>query len=137
MPTRVRIVYSRFPTIPATATAATAQAVATAAKAIEANVHEKMRAPKSGRTYLIGGKTHTASAPGEAPAVLTGELIGSVVAEQKSALTWIVPAEGEGAFWEFGLRGLPARPYFRPAVDEESAGFAAGVGAAIKVVEHG
>lgn len=37
------------------------------------------KGPKSGRTYARGGKTHQASAPGEAPATDTGELISKIV----------------------------------------------------------
>lgn len=41
-----------------------------------------MVAPKSGRTYKRGGKTHTASAPGEAPAVDTGLMVQNIFAEK-------------------------------------------------------
>lgn len=40
----------------------------------------KMREPKSGRIYIIGRRFHRASAPGEAPAILTGETYRSLQA---------------------------------------------------------
>jgi hypothetical protein len=38
----------------------------------------KMKEPKHGKTYIIDGKAHTASAPNEAPAILSGALFKSV-----------------------------------------------------------
>ena len=38
----------------------------------------KMREPKTGELYRINGKLHRASAPGEAPADVTGQLFKSV-----------------------------------------------------------
>jgi hypothetical protein len=39
---------------------------------------ELMQMPKSGRTYKRGSKSHQASAPGEAPAIDTGNLVNSI-----------------------------------------------------------
>lgn len=41
-------------------------------------IKQEMRKSKRGRTYIINGKTHIASRPGESPAILKGELIDSV-----------------------------------------------------------
>lgn len=97
------------------------QAVHKAAVEIRQDVHESMEEPKHGNVYLIGGKSHQASAPGEAPAVLTADLINSVKEEQVDATTWDIPAEGQEGqqMWEFGIRGPDsARPYLRPAADK-------------------
>jgi len=39
---------------------------------------EGMHKPKHGRTYIINGKKHTASAGGESPAIISGALENSV-----------------------------------------------------------
>lgn len=130
-PSRVIVVFNRIPQIAPHVDRELAAEVEKAAKAIEENVHRKMEEPKTGRTYIIGGKLHQASAEGEAPAILSKDLYNSIVAQKVRELEWIVPAEGIQAWWEFGLRGYAARPYFRPAVAEEQPNFAPGVRAAI------
>jgi hypothetical protein len=47
---------------------------------IEADIKSDMTAPKHGRTYTRKGTTHTASAPGEAPAVDRGTLVNATQA---------------------------------------------------------
>jgi hypothetical protein len=113
-----------------------AKHIAETAGNIEQRVKDKMREPKTGRVYIIGGKVHQASAPGEAPAIFSGELINSIEPYEESQLTWIVPSSGIQAWWEFGLRGYAARPYFRPAVAEESERFNKGCKDAVKAAER-
>ena len=90
--------------------------------------------PKSGKQYRRGGKTHTASAPGEPPAVDTGLLAANTVMRQhpKGVVVGVpqtaekVPpsAKGSGgrprieyaARLETGAGRVKARPYFRPAI---------------------
>jgi phage gpG-like protein len=45
---------------------------------VEASIKQEMTAPKHGRTYRRRGRTHTASARGEAPAVESGALVNSI-----------------------------------------------------------
>jgi len=132
----IRLVFNHIPHVTPLVRKALARQVAQSAKNIETHVHDRMREPKHGKTYTIGGKQHTASAPGEAPAVLTGELIESVEEYAESELTHIVPSTGIQAWWEYGLRGLPARPCFRPAVGAEEPEFTAGCEAAVRLSEH-
>jgi len=97
-----------------------AKTVHEAAVSIREDIWEQMQAPKHGIVYHIEGRDHQASAPGEAPAVLTADLINSVREEQVDKTTWDIPAEGQEGqqMWEYGMRG-PAteRPYLRPAAD--------------------
>ena len=77
------------------------------------------RGTKSGVTYEKKSpkRTHTASAPGEAPATDTGRLAGSIRAdiEGKSAE---VSANTEYAPWlEFGALGLPPTRWFSKSLE--------------------
>lgn len=49
-----------------------------AAAHIEREVKTSMAEPKSGRRYKRGSKVHVASAPGESPAIDSGNYIGSI-----------------------------------------------------------
>jgi len=87
--------------------------------AIEAEMKLLMAGPKSGRLYRRrGGRTHQASAPGEAPAVDTGFLINSIrtVVKSDTRAEITVAAEyAEGL--EFGTDRVAARPFVRPAIE--------------------
>jgi len=128
----IKLVFNHLPAVAPAAKARLAQVVAQTAKGIREDVHKEMQSPKHGRHYVIGGKPHVASAPGEAPAVFSSDLIDSIKEEMVGPLTYIVPAEGIQAWWEFGLRGYPARPYFRPAVDKTRPKFEKDCGEAVK-----
>lgn len=85
--------------------------------AIEAEMKKLMTGPKHGRTYKRGSSSHTASAPGEAPAVDTGFLINSIRTSIKSDFEAVIeiPAEyAEGL--EFGTSRVAERPFARPAI---------------------
>lgn len=86
--------------------------------AIDAMMKLLMTEPKSGTAYTRGGRTHIASAPGEAPAVDTGFLINSIqtriISDTEAEI--IIPAEYAEAL-EFGTADLAARPFVRPAID--------------------
>lgn len=56
------------------------RAILTGAYMIHKDAIESIKkGPKSGRTYARGNKDHVASAPGEAPATDTGELVSKIV----------------------------------------------------------
>lgn len=62
---------------------------------------------------------HIASAPGEAPAVDTGTLIGSIQMVQESTLTAKVGTAVEYAsYLEIGTRKMQPRPVWRKTVDD-------------------
>ena len=87
---------------------------------IEARSKASMAAPKSGRFY----GSHQASAPGEAPAVDTSNLINSHGVEMTSETAGIVYVTAEYApGLEFGTRRIAPRPFLTPATEGERANF--------------
>jgi hypothetical protein len=77
-----------------------------------------MTGPKTGRTYKRRGRSHTASAPGESPAVDTGFLINSIQTTIKSdTQAEIVIAAEYAEALEFGSSKVAARPFVRSAID--------------------
>lgn len=89
-----------------------------AAFGAEAAMKLSMSEEKHGREYRRGSRTHTASAPDEAPAVDTGFLINSIQTTIKSdtEAEIIIPAEYAEAL-EFGTSRMEARPYIEPAIE--------------------
>lgn len=76
--------------------------------------------PKTGRVYRINGKRHQASAPGEAPANLTGMLQRSIGYKTQGAARMEFGARAKyGGFLEDGTRKMKARPYLLPAIYKE------------------
>jgi len=72
-----------------------------------------MSGPKSGRFY----GSHQASAPSEAPAVMTGALKNNISIEKSGEAERIVSANQEYAvFLELGTRYMEARPFMAPEV---------------------
>ncbi len=81
--------------------------------------------PKSGKVYKVnrGRQTHQASAPGEAPAMETGNLVNSIAEElqrkDKTGATAAVIVLAEyGIHLEFGTEDMEPRPFLRPAFDQ-------------------
>jgi HK97 gp10 family phage protein len=91
---------------------------------LETNVKLSMQEPKHGRTYARtkSGKSHTASAPGEAPAIDFGALINSLHARLVSGLSGpeaeVFTNAEYGKALEFGTSKMRARPFMRPAADK-------------------
>ena len=80
---------------------------------------------RSGRIYRRkGGKTHQASAPGEAPAVDTGDLLQSVastVGREGSAIVGRVGASSRHAIeTELGTEKMKPRPHTSRLSDEKA-----------------
>ena len=86
---------------------------------IEKEVIRRIKSPpKTGRYYLIGGRIHQASAPGESPADLTGELADSVGSEVSSPTQLIIGDRAEHGRWmELGTTDgrIAPRPHLKPA----------------------
>lgn len=115
----IRTKYNRIPQIQASIRPLISQVVRKTALDVEAEVKNEMRAPKSGRLYRRGSRTHQASAPGQAPAVDLGQLINSVQVENVSELTSKVGTNTEYAYGlEFGSRRVAARPVWRPVIEK-------------------
>jgi len=92
----------------------------TAAKAMRLMI-ASMTGQKSGRVYKIGkNRTHQASAPGQAPAVLTGALRSSITVGRVNDYEYIVSiAAPYGKILEF----VKNRPFAIPASDKAWAAF--------------
>lgn len=101
------------------------------ARAVQDEAKMSMRTAKSGRIYKVSktGKTHQASAPGEAPAIDTGNLVNSMAIEKVSEAVYMVSAGTEYAQpLEFGSKRMAARPFLGPAVEKCREAFLAGIG---------
>ncbi|MFH1485040.1 MAG: hypothetical protein ABIH46_03130 [Chloroflexota bacterium] len=121
---RLITIFNKIPQVGKVTNTSLDTALQKIALAVETHIQANFRGPKTGRVYVIGGKVHQASAPGEAPAILSGDLAHSVRHYRHAKLEWRVPAEGVQALWEIGLRGLPKRPYMVPAAEAEGKGMA-------------
>ena len=76
--------------------------------------------PKSGRTYekYNPRRTHKASAPGEAPASDTGNLVSQIrVREENKDLVKVESNALYSSFLEFGTSKMLARPFLFPATE--------------------
>jgi HK97 gp10 family phage protein len=96
---------------------ATRKALGKTAFFCEASAKDLMTGSGSGEIY----GTHQASAPGEPPAVLTGNLKNSIraAAVGDGSSSWEVRVGAEyGAPLEFGTARMEPRPFMRPAVEE-------------------
>lgn len=81
---------------------------------------------KTGRIYVIKGSFHQASAPGEPPANLSGELakhVGYIVSGHSEMEFGDKSQQGKapyGMFLEFGTVKMKPRPHIRRTVQEQS-----------------
>jgi HK97 gp10 family phage protein len=92
-------------------------AVAKAARDVEANAKVSMQGAKSGAMY----GAHQASAPGEAPAIDMGNLFNAVdVSFEDGGLTaYVGPRDVEYAVYlEYGTRNMAPRPFMTPAAEK-------------------
>jgi HK97 gp10 family phage protein len=94
------------------------KAIRASALKIQADVVDSItRGGKTGRVYQRGEKTHTASAPGEAPASDSGDLARNIVIRTQGR-EGEVTAKIRHAYWmEFGTQDIEPRPFMRPALD--------------------
>jgi HK97 gp10 family phage protein len=99
------------------------EAVSEGAETVRAAAITAMRGSKSGRVYRTPGGPRRASAPGEAPAVVSGRLIDSLaVRASDDGLTARVGVEDPAAATyarslEFGTSKMAARPWLVPALE--------------------
>lgn len=95
-----------------------------AALEVRSEAQNSMRPPKSGRIYKVPNfaKTYQASAPGEAPAIRTGNLRSSIMTEYVGKLHQRVGTNVEYAKkLELGTKRIGARPFLRPALEKVAA----------------
>lgn len=100
---------------------------------VEAGVKLRIaQGPATGRVYTRGSVSHTASAPGEAPASDTGVLLGSIYHENKGPLSAIVGSRiAYAAYLEFGTRRIAPRPAWVPEVEQTRPEFVNDIRAAL------
>lgn len=91
------------------------------AKKVNDTARSLMAVPKTGRLYdRPGGKVHIASAPGEAPAIDTSNLIQSLREQMTGDLTAIAYTDVEYSVpLEFGSIQIDPRPFYLPAAEME------------------
>lgn len=95
---------------------------------IEAMAKISFADSKTGRPYQKKGKTHIASAPGEAPAVDTGQLTNSVQWELTGETSAVAGTNVEhGMHTEFGTVRMEPRPWLGPAFEEATESFEQGL----------
>lgn len=93
-------------------------------------IKQDMNSPKSGKAYNVnigrmgrrlrrGGRIHIASAPGEAPAPITGKLRKSVYFLVQGSNQLRIGANTSYAkFLEEGTRNMAPRPYLKKNIDK-------------------
>ena len=90
------------------------------ARIVETHIKLLLSKPGSGRLYIRGNVAHRASQPGEPPAVDTGFLRNSIVVDEPVTpeLATISAGAEYAEYLEFGTTKMAARPYMRPAIDQ-------------------
>jgi phage gpG-like protein len=114
-----KVVFNKLPQITERLRPGASAIVRKTAFDISSDITEQMQGPKGGRLYMrSGGKSHQASAPGEAPAIDYGHLVNSIQVEITGPLTAIVGSNAEYApYLEFGTSRMAARPAWIPAAE--------------------
>ena len=84
-----------------------------------AAVQAVQKGPKSGLVYFTGKVRHQASAPGQAPATDTGNLVRSINwnVEARSLVADVFAAAPYAVFLELGTRHMAPRPFLVPALE--------------------
>ena len=79
------------------------------------------RGTKSGIVYekTSPKRTHTASAPGEAPATDTGRLANSIQADIQGKQATVFTNTEYAPWLEFGTQDMEPRPFMFPAMEKE------------------
>jgi len=112
----VKIEYNRLGEIARRLPGAVKDVIGETLDDLETDVKTSMAGPKGGLIY----GAHQASAPGEAPAVDTGNLIDSVQQTMVKADQGLLYTNAEYAeYLEFGTTRMANRPFFVPAAEKE------------------
>jgi len=88
----------------------------------ETAIKRQLTGQRSGRTYKVSksGEVHTASAPGESPAVLSGDLRASITTapdpKGNTALYYVGSDKDYAVYLEKGTKYMRPRPYFEKAI---------------------
>ena len=94
-------------------------------------INSMVREKKTGIVYnRKRGKTHRASAPGEAPAVDSGELLRGVLFGVKDLEMEVGAVSPYARFLEDGTKNMDERPFLEPAVDKNKDNIVKNIGKA-------
>lgn len=92
---------------------------------VQGKVKEKLSGSRTGRVYKVPGtkhKVYTASAPGEPPAVMLGQLRQSIKFAIDATIKGIVGLVGsdlkKAPMLEYGTSRIKPRPFLRPTFQE-------------------
>lgn len=128
MSTSIRLVYNRLPELSSAMERAAGRVCVSTALRVAREAKRSMSEPKHGRLYRRGNRSHRASAPGEAPAIDTGNLINSIGSGPMGKTSAIVWASAEYAEV---LEMRRNRQFFTPAVEKLRLWFVAEMSKAI------
>lgn len=78
-------------------------------------IRRYQKGPATGRTYTRGNVSHTASAPGEAPATDTGRLASATEYRITGDRAEVSNSVAYGPMLEFGTQKIAPRPAWRPS----------------------
>lgn len=97
-----------------------------AALLAQREIQQQLTGQRSGTEYKVSktGRVHVASAPGESPADLSGDLRASIskAPGESGAPFYYVGSDKEYASWlELGTKKMEPRPYFVKAVERAMA----------------
>lgn len=83
-------------------------------------ITEMQTGPKTGKIYKKKSVTHQASAPGQYPAVDSGELLRSIMFDVRSMEVEVGSKAGApyAEYLEFGTKKMKARPWLDPSVEK-------------------
>jgi HK97 gp10 family phage protein len=130
----IKIVFNKLPDMKRATRKEVGKEVRKTTLLVEGGAKTKiMTGPKSGRQYKRGKKFHQASAPGEAPATDTGNLVNSIQSDFEGDLKGMVNVHAEYAeVLEYGSVRMDRRPYLTPATEEQRDDFEKNVAMAVK-----
>lgn len=127
-----RLAFNNLPAISAALKLKLGEVVDKTAHEIEGNAKASLAGSKSGKVYERRGRSHQASAPGEAPANDYGALGNSIQTQNTGQLSRLVSVGAEhGAVLETGGAKVAARPFMGPAAEQARPGFEAAVRAVV------
>jgi HK97 gp10 family phage protein len=124
----IRVNAWNYPRMKKATRAALVDVVGKYGKKISKEIRKSFRLPKHGRLYYYKGKRIRASAPGESPAIRSGNLDRHVYPIiSNGGLQITINPQGQGVYYaawlENGTTRMAARPHLKPAFDRYRAEF--------------
>lgn len=117
--TVVKLVYNYLPEIARRLPQAAREIVSETLDEIDDDVRQGMSQSHGGRSYIRGGRVHVASAPGDMPAIDTGELVSSLTKRMISGKARGVyfTDNDHAVYMEYGTSKILPRPFMTPAAE--------------------